>query len=854
MSLSHDSIIRWHPFENSIRKKEKQEMKGVLLGAVLFLLAIGASGQGTAKGTVVDNRTGEALPYVYVKVLDKSGTLTGGAVTDERGKFVVAGIKPGNYEAQFSMVGYTTHSKNFSITAKNPNAHLGRVVMREDVKQLKEVTVTGQKSAMKLEVDRKTFDVSQLATTAGTSALESLESIPSVEVDNEDNISLRGNTSVEVWINGKASGLTSDNRADILRQIPTEDIERIEVIDNPSAKYSAEGSVGIINIVLKKDRKPGYYGSLRAGFDTRGGVHSGGSINYNSSLVDFNFNIGYRHREDKGKTESEQEYLQSNQYQWYKSSSRRMGNNLFTRGGLTFHLTKKDDIGITGMLMKGKHKSWSTIPYHSGTIGSDTDTKLQTRYSHSSGPMQMFHGELDYRHNFTDNHFLDINISRGKWKSDDYNHYHDSIYYYDYLTPTEYEYQYRPMYINNRNWEVKVDYENPISEHFKIEAGYQGEFSHENTPQESYVDEENWDGSAAEEDQAYYNRFIYDRDVHALYGTATLKFGKFGVMGGLRGEYWKVHTESYTWSQEHDPSLRDEPFEKDYFELFPSLFLSYQITENDQLQLNYTRRLRRPWGGQLNSFKDTRDATSVSFGNPLLTPEFSNSFSMNYLRTWNDHSLLASLYYRPTSDVMQRISWQNPSDGLLYSTTMNVASSKSSGAELTVKNKLWRILDLTTSLNAYYYKLNGFTYDIDGQTVTGESNSRFSWNARMTASLLLPSDLSVQATGRYHSRSVITQGYRKSGYGLDLGVKKNFLGKRLTLSVSCRDVLNSRRWENYVSTETFTRHQLNKWGSRKIHFTLSWNFGNMNPKRMKQEDNQQDEGGQGSGYGGYEEE
>ena len=173
-------------------------------------------------------------------------------------------------------------------------------------------------------------------------------------------------------------------------------------------------------------------------------------------------------------------------------------------------------------------------------------------------------------------------------------------------------------------------------------------------------------------------------------------------MSGLRGEYWKVDTESYTWEQEHDATKRAQPFKKDYFQLFPSVFLSYQFTDNDQLQLNYTRRLRRPWGGQLNSFKDTRDATTVSFGNPELTPEFSNSFSLNYLKTWTEHSLMVSAYYRPTTDVMQRINWQNQADGLMYSTTKNVAKSLSEGLEVVLKNRLFRILDLTTTANAYY--------------------------------------------------------------------------------------------------------------------------------------------------------
>ena len=212
--------------------------------------------------------------------------------------------------------------------------------------------------------------------------------------------------------------------------------------------------------------------------------------------------------------------------------------------------------------------------------------------------------------------------------------------------------------------------------------------------------------------------------------------------------------------------------------------------------------------------------------------------------------MMVSAYYRPTTDVMQRINWQNPLDGLFYSTSENVAKSTSAGMELTVKNKLFSFLDLTTSANAYYYKLNGFSYDIDGQTVRGEGNSNFSWNARMIASIILPYDISVQLTGNYRSKMVITQGYRKPNYGLDFGLRKGFLNKKLMLSVSCRDVLNSRRWENFTESDTFTRHQLNKRRSRSVNFTLTWNFGNMMPKaKQDREGDQRDDEERGGNFG-----
>lgn len=815
-------------------------------------VAVLASAQGVVKGRVLDKQTNEVLPYVNIKVEQAAtGKMVKGAITDTKGTFSVGPLPDGSYVLTVSFVGYKAATRKFAISAKSRTVAFNALYIAEDRQTLKEVTVTGQRSQMKLEVDRKTFSVDQVLAAAGGSASDLLENIPSVEVSTEGEISLRGNTSVEVWINGKASGLTSDNRAEILQQIPAESIDRIEVIDNPSAKFSPEGSAGIINIILKRDRKAGYYGSARASMNTAGGWNAGASINYSSGALDAFANIGYRDRKSTGGSLSEQTYLGTGTYQNYESESDNGGRNLFARAGLTWHVTDKDELSLSGMTMQGARDNESLTPYRYGTVGAAEDSRVMFRRNTGEGDMRMYHGELDYTHRFSDTHKLDLNVSVNKWKNDDDNYYQDSTTFISPAAPTEYSWQYRPMFIDSRSWEVKLDYENKITDNLKLEAGYNGRFSHEDTPQESWIDDASWDGQNRVEDKEYYNRFIYDMDVHALYATVNMKIGRFGVMAGLRGEYWRVDTESYDYDQEHDPALRDAPFKKDYFQLFPSLFLNYSLTETSQLQLNYTRRLRRPWGGQLNSFKNTRDASMVSFGNPELTPEYTNSFSLNYLKTWQDHTLSFGTYYRPTTDVIQSVRY-NVGD-VVYSTNENVAKSQSAGVEVILKDKLFRLLDLTTTVNAYYYKLDGFSYTINGQTVTGEADENFSWDARILASVILPYDISMQATGNYRSRSVITQGYRKPNASLDLGLRKSFFNKMLTLSVNWRDVFNTRRRKTYTETESFTRYQEN-WRDPRVNFTLTWNFGNMNSKKKQRQD---DMGGasdddQQGGYGGYE--
>lgn len=825
-------------------------MKRFIIFFLLCLCAYTGWAQGIVKGKILDRQKSEPLGFVNIKVTEQgSDKFAGGGITDAGGNFNVSGLKDGKYTLSLTFMGYKDVTRQFEITPAKREVQFKLLYMAEDAKQLNEVTVTGQRATMKLEVDRKSFDVGQLISNAGQAASDVLDNIPSIEVDNDGNVSLRGNSSVEVWINGKASGLTSDNRAQILQQLPAESIERIEVIDNPSAKFSAEGSAGIINIVLKKDRKAGYYGSVQAGGDTRGGANTSFNVNYNSRLIDSYLNIGYRHRANTGHMESQQTSDTYNQT--YDSDSKQRGNNFFTRAGVTLHATTKDDFSLSGMLMHGGGNSHSYTPYIYTAVANGLNDYQLDRLNRSRTGMDMRYGEFNYRHSFNDKHFIDFTADLSSWKMNGDNWYQDSTVVVG-IDDVTYSYQYRPQYINNHRKELKLEYENQVTKNFKIEAGYNGNFSRENTPQESYMDNTSFDGTNASEDKLFFNRFIYKQDLHAFYTTLSYKFGALSLMGGLRGEYWRVNTESYTWEQEHDASLREQPFKKDYFQLFPSVFMSWQMTETQQLQLNYTRRLRRPWGGQLNSFRDTRDATTVSFGNPYLTPEFSNSFSLNYLKQWNDHSLLVSAYYRPTTDVIQRISYKNQEDGLFYQTSMNVAKSVSTGLEMTVKNKLWRILDLTTSANAYYYRLNGFSYDIDGQTVTGNSDHNFTWNARMTASLMLPYDISIQTTGRYTARQVITQGYRKANYSIDFGARKNFFNKLFTLSVNCRDLLDSRRFETFTSGPNFTRHQINRRGGRRVSMTLTWNFGNMKQKKRPNK-NQGSENDMPMDYNGGEE-
>lgn len=813
----------------------KKKKKSIVLAGMLLCFApdmFANETDGKIKGIVMDGELGGPLEFVTVQVKAKgSDKIVQGSVTGSDGNYTIGGLKKGEYVVTFSYIGYEEVSKNISISSDNQILSLGELTLAEDANQLGEVEVVAKRPQMRFEIDRKVFDATQDIAAEGGSASDLLSNIPSVEVDNEGSVSLRGNSSVTIWINGKASGLTADNQADILDMMPAGDIKQVEVITNPSARYSPEGTAGIINIILKDDRKPGYYGSVKVGADTDGGYQASGNINYSSSKVDAYANLNYRNREFKGGGITSRLNTTDNSFLDQTNDSKRQHNNWFGRFGVTWHITKSDDLAFNVTGMTGGGDNSENIHYNS--IDSQKNTIYTSdRITNGDSDMKMYNLELNYVHKFSENSNIDLMVSNNQWRRDGMNIFRQSTVYTDPSQTANPLYQTQENEIKDKTWEVQADYTNKISDMARIEAGYKGTFQRNASPVDTYT------GTTAEDirqDESLYNRFLYNQDVHALYMTYGGKWNKLSYQAGLRGEYWRVDTRSLDFDQEFNGKA-SETFEKDYFKLFPSAFISYALPKNNELQVNYTRRLRRPWGGQLNSFRNISDASNISFGNPELTPEYSHSFELNYIKSWESgHTLSLSGYYRSTDDVIQRIRFLNTEDNVMYTTSENVAKSQASGLEIVGKDKLFKILDLTTTVNLYYSKLDGFSYLPQGAEtpVIGDTDESFAWNVRMIANFSLPWGVSLQGTGNYNSKQLMAQGHREPNYSVDLGLRKSFLSDKLTLSINARDLLDSRKFRTVTAGDGFWQDSENWRGGRRVGFTLTYNFGNMNKKKDK---------------------
>ena len=801
----------------------KKLLLTVILSYINILIYAASPAPIDIKGKITDATTKDIIEFVNVSIYDNNGNLVKGAITDLDGNYIIQDVGKGSYTMKVSYVGYRTVEKKINVDGnKNMTLNLS---MREDTELLDEVEIVAEKPQMIFDIDKRIFNADHDLTSLGGSASDLLSNIPSIEVDSEGTVSLRGDEGVTIWINGKDSGLTSDNQSQILEQLPAETIDRVEVITNPSSKYSSEGSAGIINIILKKNINIGYYGGVQARATTAGMYNASGNINYSKGKWDMFLNVGYRHH--NGKSEGyDNRTMNDGTYLNQTSEGKRKGDNMFTRLGVTFHPTFKDDISLNGFGMFGGGSNNRTINYLSNMPGT-----YQSAVRKTLGNDDMNGGNIsmDYMHRFSEKSYLSASASYNVWGMDGSTDYLQDSQYAD---RTESSIQKQSSHMNNNGWEFTADYSNQITENHKIETGYKGELRSEHSPIETMSGTSY--GNLVPQNNLY-NDFRYDSDIHALYVSYSGKINNFGIQAGLRGEY--TLTDAVTKYKNTDGEIMFDTYKTDYLDLFPSLFLSYSLPNNNEIQVNYTRRLRRPRGHMLNSFRNITDSTNISYGNPSLSPQYSNVFEVNYIKTWGLHTLTASAYYRGADNVFERITYMDENE-IMNPTWFNVTESKSIGVELVAKNKLFNnILDLTTTVNLYYFKLDGFEF-YDSRTgnllATGDSEENFSWDARMIANVKLPYDINLQVTGRYRSKRTVAQGYRKPSYSLDAGLRKSFLDNRLSVAVNARDLLDSRKRQSITIGDDFRQESSNSFIGRNIGITISYSFGNLKEMLKKQ--------------------
>lgn len=784
---------------------------------IAFSQTSGSVDPALIKGSVY-NEDGESVLNASVAIYDSTqSNLVTGTSSDTTGKFSLE-VQPGDYVVQISYVSYKTYSEPVDLSAGETYT-VGEVTMEPTSKQMDELTVRGEQSQMEMNFDSRTFDVGQDLTSMGGSALDVLDNVPSLATDIDGNISLRGNQSVRILINGRPSNLVNDG-ASALRSIPSYMIKEVEIITNPSAKFSAEGSAGIINIIMKKDQRQGFNGSVGAGSGLPQDHELSTNLNYRTENVNWFMGGGIDYRSDPEEGYSYQEFnisqtATADTSYAYRESTDADENEMDgdIRLGADFFLTDRQTLTLdaNGELEDG----WSTenvryIDYNvnNGSVG---DPMRRIRRTDQQDQMEKeFEVNLEYENRIDgQDHRLTAEASFEMENESEQSNFSERVI----------EGSYDPQRERTRSEEagqdfrIEADYVRPLGEGGELEAGGRSTFEWmDNTYRAEVFQNSSWQPLQA---AVFNDNFLYQENINAAYATVSKEFGAFSTSFGLRAEHAVIETELKTTGQKSN---------QNYINLFPSVFLNYSFNEEQSVQLSYSRRIDRPWSRMLLPFSDYSDSRSRFTGNPELKPEYANSFEAGYLQYWGSGSLLTSLYYRYRTGVHEYVTTLDD-QGIRRTQPINLATEEAWGIEFSADQDITETLSLTANANFYRSDSRG-TYQrelltSDAQTAQG----------RMTLRWRPTSQWNMQFSGRYRGPRSTTQGSRDGMTMMDTGISRNFelWDGQATVSLSVDDLLNSRNFQNTINNANFYSEREFSWSSRSfmINFRYQFNqFGN----------------------------
>lgn len=779
----------------------------------------------TIKGTLLDTDTQQALEFATISVHSVSdSTLIGGGVTDLEGKFSVESPSPKVYLA-LDFIGYkTTTITDIPSANESKIIDMGIISLSAGGVNLDDIEITAERSETTFALDKKIFTVGKDLANRGGTAQEILDNVPSVTVDVEGNVSLRGSENVRILIDGKPSGLIGIGESGGLRSIPSNLISQIEVVTNPSAKYEAAGTAGIINIVLKKDKRSGFNGSFEMTLGNPAQYGAGANINYRSGKVNWFTSYNLQYRESPGFGVAYQNYYQgdSTLITQIDRDMNRSGLSHNMRFGADYFLTDNQTLTASLNYRLGDDDNTNTISYrdltvpgiltHSDRIIPSFDDPYILRTDDEIEDESKQEYSLDYRKKFAD---------KGKSLSGRLSYQNNGEVEQSILTNRLYQSEQPIGDINKEQLStndenetrtlIQLDYKHPIGKDTKIEVG--GQTSLRNIRNDFEVSEKTGEEFVELTDRT--NDFQYNEDVHAAYFIYGSKINKWSYQVGLRSEYSIVKTELLQTNEVND---------RDYFGLFPSAFLNYDLLAGQSIQLSYSRRIQRPRFWDLNPFFSFTDERNFFSGNPNLDPEYTDSYETQYIKIWDSGNIGGSVYYRHTEDARQRIKEVDPVEGTSVTIPVNLATQDNIGVEMLFSYSGLNWLRLDGNANLFKAKTdgeyNGQNFDVDTYSWTGRLTSRFTfWNG---------ADFQVRTNHRASRET--QQGTRGAITSIDLGFTKDVLNKNLTLTLSVRDLLNSRKRVYERFGPDFYEDGEFQWRSRAISLTANYRI-NMQKQR-----------------------
>ena len=785
----------------------------LLIVSILNLFAQ-KQGQGSITGIIIEKATNNPIEFANVIIQKKSdNTMVQNTVTNSTGKFSFENLTDGEYTIIYSFIGFEKmQTPVIVIDSKKRKINLGQLYISETSQTLNEVEVTARKSTFIKAIDRKVFNVGEdLMSKTGTVS-ELLQNVPSVQVDIDGNLSLRGSDNVMVLINGKPSALMGANRAAVLQQMPASSIEKIEIITNPSAKYKPDGTSGIINIVLKKNKSLGLNGSIAANAGNDERYNGNFLINYNPGKLNVFGSYSIRKDDRLRYTDDFRKHSKLNTdtiiYSQLNATdhSRPLSNILHT--GADYKINDHNKIGVSGSYnyrsFTRKETDINTFKNTALTVTKDYD-RLRTDPEYEKD-MEL---AASIQHTFTkEGHELNADYTTSKSMEQEDNHY-SNVYRVPASSST---YDNTLIKQGDDESQFTLEYINPFSEDIKFEAGYI--FEARKNDMDFYGESLNSLANTWEKDLTKSNQFIYKEDIHVLYATYEQDLGKFGFLAGLRAEQAYVNSNQVT---------TDTVMKNQYFRLYPTLHLSYKITDIHELQLNYSHRIRRPEGDEMNPFPEYQDPYNLRIGNPHLKPADIHSVELGYQFKKKSTTFLSTLYYRYTYNSMTDIT-KYINDSVKLSTRENLSKSTSAGLELILSTSIGKIANINLSTNTYYNTIDASSLGYS------QNKATIAWSANLSAGINFTKSTVLQLTSSYFAERLTPQGKQLPSFVLNTGFKQEFLKRKAAFIITVSDVFNSMRNKTIIDTPELYEKTVRKRSARMIYAGFSYTFGKLSKK------------------------
>lgn len=797
---------------------------------------------GRVYGKVIDATTGKPVEYASVQVLWFSkDSLLGGSLVKENGDFAVDGLPSfGQVRVKIKFIGYKDYlQKVYIVPPDKVDQDLGDIKLAVDDKLLKEVDIVAEKSAVVLSIDKRTYNVEKDLSVKGGTAIDVMKNIPGLTVDADGNVQLR-NQSPTIFVDGRPTTLT-------LQQIPADQIDRVEIITNPSVKFDASATGGILNVVMKKNNKPGYNGMVMAYVGTSD--RYGGMANINVKQGKWNTSLMYSYNQGVNNTTGFTKRTQLDSGivtgHFNQDNNARMMNVFnFGRFGIDYSINNRNTISLNGMIIGGQFKTTDNQVYSADYTEPTAFSIFGDQVNNQKAAFQNYNGQLLYKKTFP---------KAGKELTVDANYnYMTSKNGYLFSTTTTINaynrdsalantYQKNVGSTNSNQFVFQMDYVNPISDTRKFEAGIKSFYKNSISANNTSRAEGNEDSFA--HDSIMSNRYVIDDMVNAAYVNYNDKlFWDIGYQAGLRFEqsYYKGNITDKNQSFSYNYPSTSEDILKS---LFPAIYFAKKLKKSQEVQLNFSRKISRPNFFQLMPFVMFADKQNYRIGNPQLKPEFKNIAEINYNKIFSKGSFLSSGYFRYEEQPITDVAYPSLSDPtVLVNTSINGDNAVRYGIENTFKRTFWKRLDWTVNANAYYIYIKGKVI----QTEPEVKAEGYAWNAKTTISYKFPKNITLQVNGNYESPKILLLGVANAIYSMDISLNY-MIATKWIFNATLSDVFNTRRMGTHYETPYYNQDLSRRRESRYARLTVTYLFGKMDAsifKRGKQMKGMGQEGNQ----------